>query len=564
MKRRLIAFAFILSLILGGMNQVFAQVNDTTFIVVGIFKPTIADANKINEVPAVKDSVPPVPQLNYSIISKKVFTPFNVEPIKPAKMSGEPISKLYNGLAKMGGGNYSTPYAEIFYNNGRSKEYSCGTHLKHLSSKADMEGYGFGGFSNNEIELYGKKFLHKHTLGGSLNYNRNVIHYYGYDTSVVSITNNNYIKQRYSNIAGNAQLQSHYTDSVHMNYLLQLKYYNLQDFYGTSENNLCASGDFSGHYEKQLIHVPVSVDYYNNKSKPDTVNSVNIGLAPYITASGDKWSTRMGMNIVIEGNENDRSRFLFYPNIDFNYNVVENIIIPYAGVTGGLKKNSLKSLTDENPFLVPGPSMKNTNTKYELYAGIRGSISKAVSYNTRSSYSKINNLYLFINDNSYAARQGFNTVYNDLTLWNIHGELQFQHTEKIKLFVKGDYNDYSSTYINDPAFGFRPWHRPALQFTFSANYNLKNKIVLKADVFAAGKRFAYSDVFGQGTGIIVIASNIKELKPIIDANLGLEYRYSKKLSAFVNLNNLGFSRYYIWNNYPSYKFNCLAGITMAF
>ncbi len=110
----------------------------------------------------------------------------------------------------------------------------------------------------------------------------------------------------------------------------------------------------------------------------------------------------------------------------------------------------------------------------------------------------------------------------------------------------------------------KPWHRPALQLTFSANYNLKNKIVVNADVFVVGKRFAYSDAFGQGTNITISATSVEELKSIVDVNLGIEYRYSKKLSGFLNFNNLGFKRYEIWNNYRSYKFNFLAGITMSF
>ncbi|MBI3500322.1 MAG: TonB-dependent receptor [Bacteroidetes bacterium] len=540
----------------------FAQkiLKDTTVTVVKAFQPTIADAFKINEMPVVKDSVPPIPNLSYSIHSKKVFTPFTVEPLKPAKMVGEPLVKLYNGLVKLGAGNYNTPYAEIFYNNGRSKEYSYGTHLKHFSSSANMEGYGFGGTSDNRIELYGKKFLRKQTLSGGLDYSRNVIHYYGYDTSALFITDNNYIKQRYSNIGGNAALQSHYSDSIHTNYFLKLKYYNLSDFYSTSENNIYASGDFSGYYEKQLIHLPVTVDYYNNKSKTDTANSALISLSPYLTSAGEKWSARIGVGIFMEGNEHDKSRFAFAPKIDFNYNAVDNILIPYAGVTGGLKKNSLQTLTDENPFLIPAPNIKNTNTKWEIYGGMRGSISKTVSYNARTSYSKIEDLYFFVNDYSDAFKKGFNTVYYDVSLLNVHGELQYQHTEKIKFMAKGDYNKYTL-----PSDSMSPWHRPPMQLTFTANYNLKNKIAATADVFVIGKRFANS--YGQVPSAnppSVVWTGITELKPIVDVNLGLEYRYSKKLSAFVHLNNLGFSRYYIWNNYPSYKFNFMAGISMAF
>ena len=409
---------------------------DTMVNVVKSFQPTIADAHKINDMPVVKDSVPPTPKLTYAINSKKVFTPFTVETLKSAKMVGEPLTKLYPSFIKIGAGNYNTPYAEIFHANGRSKDISYGVHLKHFSSKADMEGYGFGGLSDNQIEIYGKKILRKHTLTGNLDYNRNVIYYYGYDTSIVHLSDNDYIKQRYSNIGGNASLQSHYTDSVHANYFLKLTYYNLTDFYKTSENNIYVVGDFSGYYEKQLVHVPVTVDYYNNKSTTDTANSVLIGLTPYITASGDKWSTRIGVGISIEGNQNNKSRFLFYPNIDFNYNVVENIIVPYAGFTGKLKKNSLKTLTDENPFLVPNPSMKNTNEKWEMHVGLRGSISKTLAYNARTSYGKVQDLYFFVNDNSDLVINGFNVLYDDATIWNIHGELQFQSAEKIKIMAK--------------------------------------------------------------------------------------------------------------------------------
>jgi len=541
-------------------SDLFGQkiLKDTMLNVVKSFQPTIADAYKINDMPVVKDTVPPPPALNYAINSKKVFTPFNVEPLKSAKMVGEPLTKLYSSFVKIGAGNYNTPYAEVFYNNLRSKDMSYGVHLKHFSSKATSEGYGFSGLSDNQIELYGKKFLHKHTLSGNLDYNRNLVHYYGYDTSVVHPDNNNATKQYYSRIGGNVALQSHYTDSIHANYIFKLKYYNLTDNYKSSENNLRAEGDFSGYYEKQLVHIPMLVDYYANKADTNKNNSTIVALNPYINSSGEKWNTRIGMGIAIDAQQNSNSRFLFYPNIDFNYNVVENIIVPYAGITGGLKKNSLNTLSLENPFIVPAVAMKNTSTKWELYVGMKGSISKAVSYHARTSFSKINDMPFFVNDNSGMLKSGFNTVYDDVSLWNVHGELQYQHTEKIKFIAKGDYNKYGMT--NE----LEPWHKPLWQATLSANYNLKNKIVINADVFAYGKRFSYSPLQGQGTGITVTSTAINEMKAIVDANLGLEYRYSKKLSAFLNLNNLGFARYYFWNNYPTYKFNFLMGVSMVF
>lgn len=556
MKQLLLVLLVFLSPLL--RREAFAQklMKDTMLHVVKSFAPTIADAYKINEMPEVRDSVPPVPKLNYGINSKKVNTPFTVAPLKSAKMVGEPLSKLYSTLVKLGGGNYNTPYAEVFYNNMRSKEISYGAHLKHFSSQSDYEGYGYGGFSDNLVGLNAKKFLHKHTITGDFDYNRNVVHYYGYDTGAIHILDEKAVvtKQRYSNFRGNAGYQSHYTDSLHLNYLLNLKYYNLSDFHKVSENNICATADLSGYYEKQLVHAPLLIDYYNNRDTIDTTSSVIVGLSPYIISSGNKWRTRIGMGIVVENHEDNKSRFLFYPNIDFNYNVWENIIVPYAGVTGGLKRNSLKTLTDENLFLVPSPDLKNTNTRWEMYAGIKGSISKTVSYNTRGSFSRIQDMYFFVNDDTDFFKKGFNTIYDDINLWNVHGEIQFQSEEKIKLIVKGDLSGY------DMQKELKPWHKPLWQTGLTANYNLKSKIIVKADIFILGNRNARV----LENGLLVSVHAPKELKPIVDANLGLEYRYSKKLSGFVDFNNLGFRRYTLWNNYPSQKFNFLAGVTLVF
>ncbi|HEY4800400.1 MAG TPA: hypothetical protein VII99_15070, partial [Bacteroidia bacterium] len=99
----------------------FGQLKDTVIQMVNSFHPTIANANKIYNEPVVKDSIPPSPNLKYSILTKKVSTPFTVAPIKPAKMVGEPLAKLYNTLVKLGAGNYNTPYFELFNSNGRSK-----------------------------------------------------------------------------------------------------------------------------------------------------------------------------------------------------------------------------------------------------------------------------------------------------------------------------------------------------------------------------------------------------------------------------------------------------------
>ena len=49
----------------------------------------------------------------------------------------------------------------------------------------------------------------------------------------------------------------------------------------------------------------------------------------------------------------------------------------------------------------------------------------------------------------------------------------------------------------------------------------------------------------------------------VDANLGLEYRYSKLLSFWVRFNNIAAQRYYLYNQYPSFRFRAMIGFTYA-
>jgi hypothetical protein len=517
------------------------------------FVPVIAKATKISDSPVIVDSTQKIPTLNYNINSKKITTTFEVEPIKSATMEGEPLQKLYSSLVKAGIGNYTTPYFEYFFNNQRSKEYSYGARYKFIGSWATLADKGYSGYNDNELELYGKKFLKKHTLWGDAAYYRNVVHTYGYDTSRHRMTSH-YTFERYNSLSGRAGLKSHFTDSSKVNHDLRMSFYNFSDFYKSSETNFKAQGEFSGFFEDQNIRGSAGVDFYNNKTASDTFNNTILFLNPSLSMGGEKWSASIGVDLRVDIAE--ESKFYFFGNFSASYDPFDHILIPYAGLTGGLDRNSYRGLALENPFIVPDIRLMNSNRKYEFFAGLRGSVSSNSSYNARVSYAEVNAMPLFVNDTSEVMQNRFNAVYDTVTVLNIHGELMIQHSEKLKLIMKGDYNIYETEVE------LKPWHKPQLELAFSANYNLRDKIIVKGDVFVIGKQYARTFSYDSTeTKPIVVP---KELKGIADVNLGVEYRYSKIMSAWVNFNNIGAVRYYRWNSYPLQRFNVMAGVSFAF
>jgi outer membrane cobalamin receptor len=50
----------------------------------------------------------------------------------------------------------------------------------------------------------------------------------------------------------------------------------------------------------------------------------------------------------------------------------------------------------------------------------------------------------------------------------------------------------------------------------------------------------------------------------LDLNLGVDYRISKVLSTFVQINNATASKYSRWYNYPSYRLGVFAGLSYSF
>lgn len=548
---------FIVFLALGYVVSAIAQTNlkDIELKAKSEFEPTIKDAVKFGDLPEIKDTVSKIENINYGIQSKPIFSKYEVLPIDAAKMQNEPLAKLYRSLLKVGLGNYTTPYGEFWINSLRTKEVVYGAHYKHLSSSSQLKNVGYSGFSDNEAEVFAEKFYKKHTLHGALNYKRNVTHFYGYDTSENKLTKD-FIKQRYQLFEPTVKLQSHYTDSTKINHQIKLGYYNLTDLYQSAENNVKLNTLFNTYINRERLFVAFDADYYNQRKSNDTITNTIIRTNPYFETRGAKWRADIGINTAIDMfSVNSKTRFYFYPQLNAQYDVFESVIIPYIGIKGGLQKNSLRSLSTENPFINPDVNYRNTNTKYNMFGGLKGNLSSNTSYDAKVSYSSVENMHFFVIDYSDITTidNKFSVVYDNVMLLNVSGQLKYQYKEKIHFMAKGNYYSYKTDSLQ------RAYHKPEYDLTFSTIYNLKSKIILKADLFFIGKQFALTEVYKNN----VYTKESIVLKGVADINIGAEYRYSKMLSFFANVNNIANFRYNRWEKYPTQRFNFMLGLTFV-
>ena len=246
-----------------------------------------------------------------------------------------------------------------------------------------------------------------------------------------------------------------------------------------------------------------------------------------------------------------------YPLAEIKYSMFNDIFIPYAGIRGGLIQNSFKSLTQENEFIRPNIELRNEKTPIDFYGGIKGTLSKRISFDANFSYANIKDKALFVTDTIQSLGNKFNVIYDTMNVAKVEASISYQLKEKIKFDGIGRY--YSYSVLNNSY----AWNLPQFQFILRGTYNLYDKFIFNLDLnLEEGRRALASANDIEAT--LENEQRITKLGFLSDLNLGVEYRYNKRISAFVEFNNLASQKYKRWYNTPVHAFQVLGGVTFRF
>jgi hypothetical protein len=533
--------------------------------VVAPYQPTVSDAFKINVSPRIPDEKLIKPEMQYTLLSKLLVTPPELETIVPARIEGESVSKLQNNYARIGIGNYITPFIDFYANRLRSKNSSFGVRLNHISSSGGIKNFAYPGQSRSEIAAFGKRFFQNHALSGEVYAKRRGVHFYGFrpdDFPELDLSKKD-ISQAYTRLGLNTGFESNYTTGNLVNHRFGLGYYHLYDKFKTTENNILFTTsidkqmEFFSFSDTEKLGVNFEVDFNANKDTLQKYNSSIERISPYYHMQFDQYRFEVGLNTSIRSDSN--AKVHMYPMVKVEVTVVEEHLITFAGISGNLDRNSLRSFSEENPFIISTIQKEFTNRKIEQFGGLKGRITSYLDYSIGFMSSTVKNMPFFVNDTLSALGDGLNNqftvVYDDAKYTRLFGEFGFHYKDLVRSRLKLQYNDY---FLDNED---HAWHRPGFEVTWSADYNIQNKILLHAALFT--NNGVYARLFEKNTAGEVIVK-AEKLKGLTDLNLGVEYKYSSALSGFVNFNNILGRQYYQWYNYPSYRFNMLLGVTYSF
>lgn len=531
-----------------------------TVQIVKEYEPTLIDANKIEFAPEIDDKLKIDVDLKYQFLNKQVPVFFQLEPISPAKIKGEPLVKLYNGYARVGVGNALIPFGEVYYNNKRSKTHSIGGHAQYWNNNAinDIED---SDRSKLFVQAFGKRFWKKNTLDARVSFDQDQLNYYGFNTDarIEAIESSGLqrpdLGQTYNRINGKVRLKSTKVDSFNIRHDGSLSYNLLTNTNSNAENNIKANLNLSQFKNSELYNLDVLIDY--NSYDLGESNTI-IGLEPKISTIGDQFKIEAGLGAYVDASSS--SSFHFYPLAEIKYNVIDDILVPYLGVRGEVRRVNYHSITLENPFVSENLELRNTNERYNLYAGLRGTLSKKVSFNVSGARLNTEDAYLFVQamDADLFASQEYSLIYDDIKETQLKGELIVRMSESLTISALGRYFSFDQENQEEV------WHRPNLKIAASAAYNLKRKLLMRADINYWGEQYARTVERIDENNVIGANFGKEKLDGIIDANLSFEYRYTKRLSAYIQFNNIAGINYEKYKDYPTQGFNVLGGFTYGF
>jgi hypothetical protein len=357
--------------------------------------------------------------------------------------------------------------------------------------------------------------------------------------------------------------------------VIEIGWTQLRDLTGTIENNFDGSfeaGKFVGN-ERFSLSGSMNFDrIVMGLNNPDTLktDAAIVSLIPTATSYRGPLTVTAGAGLWVDADAQSRngsgSTFKFYPKVEASIRVLRDVFIPYISFDGGLEQNRFATIVDKNPFYYASAEsdMRTTSRSNDLKIGMRGTLTKAISFQINASSTKYED-YLYFGNNVLLDATGsrFTEFYDTLKVRSVGGHLSLNLSKNLDIRLTGAIYDYDDN-GQDAA-----WNLPNTKWTMDFNYSLIDKLFVDASVTFSGRRSSVSQLSPGQDAIPFMQDgdinyyNVK-LPSYLDANIGMEYRYNSRTSVWVKCSNLTNSSYRHWVGYPVQGIQALLGGSYAF
>jgi hypothetical protein len=510
----------------------------STIEVLQSYKPVIKPAPKPEWIPQLPPADTTHPVFNYEVPQQTLYYTYSSLPLRPLAMGREIIPLPFANYVKLGGGNLSTLFLDAGIGGISGKNYETDIHLHHISQKGNIK---YQQTSLSGIEAEG--FIHnpKAEWHMAVNGERNQYYYYGYPHDLYNYSGTDSLKQTYTTVRVAADMKngandkSKFTYNPAINASLYSAAFNTREtnigihvpleykFDNTVQALLAVSGDF--------VHLSV-----NNNSGAD--NNL-AAFMPGVRVHLDEFTGHaiIGFAFGIKNNN------YVLPDLNGTLEITDHTFIS-AGYQSTIRQNTYEQLTTENPYLMNTYSLMQTK-RDEIYGELRGGAGAHFTYSGRISWWNFTALPTYLN-NFWDNRQ-FYIVYDNVQALAFQLSARYKVANKWSAGLAGNFYSFS-TGVQQHA-----WHQPPVR-------------VMGDFTAAVLPKLSVSAYLSLLAGIYALDASSKAvvLDPVFDVGGGAEYQLIKRLSAFVQIDNLLNNTNQRWYRYNAYGFNIYGGLRLKF
>ncbi|MBC7916127.1 MAG: TonB-dependent receptor [Pyrinomonadaceae bacterium] len=516
--------------------------------VVRPYKPVLADASKIRRSPDLKNTKPFKPNLNYSIIDKRLELNSDLRQLQAQQLDQKPVEVLKNNYAKAGLGNLNTGLAEAYFNTGADEALQAGLYIKHLNQSGDLTQQKF---SNQQAGVFGKSIQDNITLSADLGYDRFATYFYGFDPQNPN-ANTKPNSQRFNLLTLKGEMVKNFQENATSDFAVKGDSYMLKNSFDAKENAIAFSTFYNKVWNQFNIGLNGSVDITATKDVAMHFYNNILRANPYIKLQGKNYKLSLGINLVQEMGSNTRTNL--FPSVTAEFPVVPGYATLFGGYTGDVLKSTLRNFTSQNPYLSQNIPIENATEKSNLYGGIKGNAGSGFGFTAMLYIKSTENMPLFTN--SKTTFEAFDVIYdkgNSKTV-GLTGELNLKTSETLNLtggFAMNNYNMGTQA---------QAWYKPDFRLYSNARLSFKEKFIFDAEVVLNGSS---NGLYYNFTTPVPQAQTVA-IDSYFDLSAGAEYQLKEKIGIFLRANNLFGNQYQRYLYYPNLGLNILGGLNYSF
>ncbi len=520
---------YIVFLLFFVVTDALAQDLKTTEInVVEGLKVSVPQPDKLNVKASFLDTTKVDKTQEYSFINKYIFSTFETRPLSAAKIKRKSELKSNNGNVNVSFGNRAFKFGNFNYSGKLKDKLIYG-----LGLLFDTYDYQTGNdntkVSKDNFEFYvrTKRIFEKGVLSSKLTF-QDIREFHEFSA-------NQSPAKTYSEISASYFSRDNADDKTkHSSQLL------IKDFNNQIENQIGLYSDLSS----TINNIPFDLSFeYNNylnyiNHDPsiivDEIDVKTLDITPNFSFDKFGFSLNLGFNLDIEI-EPEKSVDVF-PIIEVNKELVDNVVNLSFGIDRDDYRNTLSSLTMENPYIhTPAISASiedsigyfhvlETTDIYECFLNLDNKLSANEFLTLHMSYGKLINLHFFDFDQTTSLNR-FNVNY--INTWRFRSKIMYQRkfNNILSLYFDAQYNWYNEEipYKNN------------LVANMSSPVTFGDKLKFIPSIKYIGKR-KYSYM----SGLFISPPEIvfDNLDDQYLVNLNIHYSYTQKLDFSIGVNNI--------------------------